>query len=139
MNYYLIDFENVPSKELSKIIDSLKDGIAIFFYSNACKSIELELINHLMQNNINIFFEKDFNGTKNALDFQLSTYLGYLIKEKECNGQHCNFHIVSKDSGYDCMISYWKEKNVKIRRISVPSSNTQNKQNTNSKKRKTRK
>ena len=47
-------------------------------------------------------------GTKNALDFQLSSYLGYIIRENE--DKPYNYYIVSKDKGFECIINFWKKK-----------------------------
>ena len=48
----------------------------------------------------------------------LGSYLGYLIG-KECTGQdeECKIVVISKDTGFDHIIEFWKaEKNVKISR-----------------------
>ncbi len=45
--------------------------------------------------------------TKNALDFQLSTYLGSLTKEFS----DAEFAIVSKDKGYHGVVEFWKKHN----------------------------
>jgi hypothetical protein len=44
-------------------------------------------------------------GGKNSLDFQLSTYLGYLVMEN-C---YKKIFIVSQDKGFLCAISFWEE------------------------------
>ena len=41
---------------------------------------------------------------KNALDFQLSTYLGYLIHE----AKDSYFYIISKDNGFKHVVDFWK-------------------------------
>ncbi len=46
----------------------------------------------------------------------LGSYLGYLIG-KECTGQdeECKIVVISKDTGFDHIIEFWKaEENVKI-------------------------
>ena len=48
----------------------------------------------------------------------LGSYLGYLIG-KECTGQdeECKIVVISKDTGFDHIIEFWKaEENVKIYR-----------------------
>lgn len=59
------------------------------------------------------------NGTKNALDFQLSSYLGSLVSKKSSN---VNFHIVSNDNGYDCLCSYWATFGKAVDRISATTA-----------------
>ncbi|MDR0933460.1 MAG: hypothetical protein LBM70_10660, partial [Victivallales bacterium] len=57
---------------------------------------------------------------QNALDFQLSSYLGFLIHKAVCDQKLADtqFFIVSKDTGYDYVESFWEEtpfvKNLKI-------------------------
>ena len=52
---------------------------------------------------------------KNALDFQLSTELGYQISRVPDK----RFAIVSNDAGYDSIISYWKGRGRIVERISL--------------------
>lgn len=52
-------------------------------------------------------------GTKNALDFQLSSYLGMLIGQEQGNA---NYYIVSNDKGYDCICEFWKEQDKAVER-----------------------
>ena len=56
-------------------------------------------------------------GTKNALDFQLATYLGYLICEQQREGIHPNYFIVTKDNGFTSLMVYWKAQGVPVRII----------------------
>ena len=55
-------------------------------------------------------------GTKNALDFQLTSYLGYLIGQY---GIETNYYIVSKDKGFEAVCDFWKTKYVSVRCISL--------------------
>jgi len=54
-------------------------------------------------------------GTKNALDFQLATYLGYLICEQQKEGIHPDYFIVTKDNGFTSLMVYWKAQGVPVR------------------------
>ena len=49
-------------------------------------------------------------GSKNALDFQLATQLGYLIANKSAD----RYFIVSKDKGFEILSGYWKTRNVDV-------------------------
>lgn len=53
------------------------------------------------------------NGTPNALDFQLSSYLGACIHK---NPDH-KYYIVSRDKGFDCVCHFWRDKSVLVKRI----------------------
>lgn len=51
-------------------------------------------------------------GRKNALDFQLSSYLGYLIHENIDNPY--DYFIVTKDKGFESLIPYWKKRKINV-------------------------
>ena len=48
--------------------------------------------------------------SKNALDFQLATQLGYLIANQAAN----MYYIVSKDKGFEILSGYWKSRGVSV-------------------------
>lgn len=114
MNFYLVDFENVNSQGLNGInrLDS-SDRIIIFYSENA-DSMTFDLHEQINQSKAYIFFQKVDVGTKNALDFQLATYLGYLICENEKAGVAADYFVVTKDRGYSSLITYWTKRNVDI-------------------------
>ena len=64
-----------------------------------------------------IIYHKVAVGTKNALDFQLATYLGYLICEQQREGIHPDYFIVTKDNGFTSLMVYWKAQGVPVRII----------------------
>lgn len=51
----------------------------------------------------------------NALDFQLSSHLGYLIAQNPDSV----FQIVSQDNGFDMIVDYWQEKGYRVSRIQL--------------------
>lgn len=112
MNYYLIDLENTGSEVLTNLCGVKKGSKIVIFYSENYKKISLDLINNIEK--VKAFCEtvKVNTGTKNALDFQLSTYLGFLIA-KDSNNEN-TYYIVSKDQGYSATINFWKNRKVHI-------------------------
>lgn len=116
MNYFLVDFENVKTDGLKKLVVTKKGDKIIIFYSENCKNISLDIIENIKEQNMKLGCYKVDTGTKNALDFQLSSYLGYLIGKK---GDSAKYHIVSNDKGYDCLCSYWKKQKVFVDRIAL--------------------
>ena len=122
MNYYLIDFENVTSNDLMRVKDIKKNSTVILFYTKAKTQLNLDFIHMLHKNKVQLRTQKVINGTKNALDFQLSTFLGWTLKD--CDAAD-NFFIVAKDKGYDCVVNYWHTRNKKIYRIAPPASSSQ--------------
>ena len=113
MDYYLVDFENVKTDGL-KDISKVKDGDAvIIFYSEQCRNITLDVIANMIRKKINLTCFKVKIGTKDALDFQLSSYLGLLIGQEQGDA---NYYIVSNDKGYDCICEFWKEQGKTVER-----------------------
>ena len=49
----------------------------------------------------------------NALDFQLSSYFGYLIGTNVDN----SFIIYSNDTGFDPLIDFWSAYGINVKRI----------------------
>lgn len=123
MNYYFVDFENVKTEGIQKLTNLKPDDAVIVFYSDVCKNINLDAINTLTSQGIKLYCRKVNTGTKNALDFQLSSDLGYFIgreselKEHDHNTNSVSWFIVSNDKGYDCLCSHWKKQGVSVQRI----------------------
>lgn len=114
MNFYLVDFENIHN-DLDNLINNTSNGDSIvLFYSDTCKNISLDAISNFTMRNLKIDCFKVITGTKNALDFQLASYLGYLIGE---NKKTSNYYIVSNDKGYDCLCEYWESLGISVGRI----------------------
>lgn len=75
--------------------------------------ISIDTIGQLQGKGIQVAFEKTTVGTSNALDFQLVSYLGYLIQEDRSRV----YYIVSHDHDFQCVCDFWKKKSVDIRLI----------------------
>ena len=124
MTIYLLDYENAGGKQLN-ILESIKttDSV-IIFYSKSCDKVTLsfELLQKITQTNLEVFKVK--SNTKQALDFQLCTYLGYLIAQD--SNKHQKFVILSNDKGFQSICSFWKSKNISIQMISHEPSNKTN-------------
>ena len=119
MNYFLIDFENVRSDGIKTIAQIKAEDTVIIFYSEQCKSIALDVIEEITKNNVKLKCFKVTIGAKNALDFQLSSYLVYLIGNESGEAK---YYIVSNDKGYDCLCDYWKNAEKNVERISIPET-----------------
>lgn len=111
MNYYLVDYENIGIEGIKALKDIKgKDTIIIFYSENSSQSLPLDIFNE----QTNCYAIKANVGTKNALDFQLSSYLGYLIATSFDSDEYI---IVSNDTGYDCLCDYWKTHSIKVKRL----------------------
>ena len=126
MNYYLIDFENARIKDAADIPGLSAGDIVILFYSEGCKNISLDLVESITTKGARFLCQRIWNGTKNALDFQLSSYMGYLIGQSHDNEY---FHIVSNDKGYDCLNDYWHGRKVTVVRDAYSVDIQQNSKN----------
>lgn len=117
MAYYLIDFENVKSRGMEGVELLTEEDTVCIFYSDNADSMTFDLHRKLNETKANIIYHKVAVGTKNALDFQLATYLGYLICGQQSEGIHPNYFIVTKDNGFTSLMVYWKAQGVPVRII----------------------
>lgn len=114
MNYYLVDFENVKKDGLDGIHKLESEDRVCIFYSKNADSITFDQHKRLIESKADIELCKVDVGSKNALDFQLATQLGYLIANKAAQ----NYYIVSKDKGFEILSGYWKSREVSVILIS---------------------
>ena len=108
--YYLVDYENVHKTGLYGIDKLEKNDNVIIFYSPNADKLPFSLHNQIIETKAEItYFEVDTVG-ENALDFQLSSYIGYIV------GKHpkCMCYIISKDNGYQNVCNFWRKHGMKI-------------------------
>ena len=117
MSYYLIDFENVKSRGMEGVELLTEEDTVCIFYSDNADCMTFDLHQMLNETKAKIIYHKVAVGTKNALDFQLATYLGYLICEQQKEDIHPNYFIVTKDNGFTSLMVYWKAQGVPVRII----------------------
>lgn len=112
MKYFLIDYENVNAHGLNGISGLSSEDAVIIFYSENADTMSFELHRRLNESKAEISFEKVITGSKNALDFQLCGYLGFLI------GQNSNvattYYIVSADQEYTVFSIYWNRRKIDV-------------------------
>lgn len=102
MRLFLIDYENVNSAGLHGIGQASPEDRIILFYSHAANTLSFEIMDEMMDARIlpeRVCLEQT---GKNALDFQLVTFLGYLIAKEKAD----EYYIISKDSGYHAAITF---------------------------------
>lgn len=116
MNYFLVDYENVRVQGLQGIAKLNADDVVVVFYSIHADTLTFDLHKQIVRSPATIEFQKVLVGGKNALDFQLCSYLGFLIRntmDSDATKQH-HYHIVSKDNGYHILSDYWKERGIEV-------------------------
>ena len=105
MKYYFVDYENVHADGCSGL-EQVASGSQIYIvYSENCKNITLDILEKAGQAGAQLYAHKATTGGKNALDFQLSSLLGYIIGKNETKADE--YIIVSKDTGYDGLVDFW--------------------------------
>ncbi len=122
MAFYFIDYENLNKKGLESV-ESLtaKDSVFIFYSSNA-NTLTFELHEKLMKAKCKVEYIKVETGSKNALDFQLTSLLGYMIA---VNGKKETYCIVSNDTGYNCLKGFWENLGASVNIVSDLLGNLQ--------------
>lgn len=103
MRSYLVDFENVKSKGLVGIDKLTEDDHVIIFYSENSDTISFEMHCCVMRAKASVEYMKVRVGGKNALDFQLSTLLGYMVAKEK----NSHIFIISNDKGFDRLHDFW--------------------------------
>jgi len=110
---YLVDTENVGSawKELLPQKGS-KDLIILFFteHSPGISYYDLDIIRQYPSS----FDMIECIPGKNGLDFQLVSYLGYLIK----TAPKTDYIIVTNDTGFDSVVKFWNQREMSVVRRS---------------------
>lgn len=104
MRIFLVDYENVNSLGLNGIDKLRKTDKIVLFYSDSASTISFAIHDVIMKKQIKIEKYKLSQSDKNALDFQLVTYLGYWVAQHQTK-EHEIF-IISKDKGYMSAINF---------------------------------
>ena len=82
MRIFLIDYENVNSFGLAGISRLDAEDRVVLFYSQSANTLNFEILDEIMQSPVRTEKVNLNQSGRNALDFQLVTYLGYLIAKQ---------------------------------------------------------
>lgn len=104
MAVYLVDFENVTSAGISGVQKLTKEDRVYIFYTANAANMSFAAHLNLLSSPAEIIYYNVSSGGKNALDFQLSSFLGYLISQ----GKEKQFYIISNDKGYEYVKNFWE-------------------------------
>lgn len=110
---YLIDTENVGSAWTELLPErSGKDEIILFFTENSpgLSYRDLDMIRKFPES----FDLIECITGRNGLDFQLVSYLGYLIK----TAPKTEYVIVTNDTGFDAVVGFWSQRGISVVRKS---------------------
>ncbi len=109
-NYVLIDFENVHPKNL-ELLTKHPFKVFVFVGANQTK-LPFDLADSMQLLGNNAKYIKISGNGQNALDFHIAYYVGELAG-KEPDAQ---FHIISKDKGFDPLIKHLQSRKIRIKR-----------------------
>jgi hypothetical protein len=121
MAVYLIDYENVSFHGFAGLNTLSENAELLIFYTENADKLTFALHEQLLNAKAAVRLIKTEAAGKNALDFQLSTYLGYLI----ARAPDATYYIVSKDAGFSPIIRFWSGRGVDLRQISDLTAGTQ--------------
>lgn len=108
MAFYLVDYENVNTEGMQGVeLLSAVDEV-IIFYSHYADRLTFDLHQRINLSQAAVQYIKVDACKKNGLDFQLVTYLGYLIARTP----ESNFYIVSKDNGFQSVVQFWEDRQI---------------------------
>ena len=110
MAIYMVDYENVKTGGLNGISRLTENDRVIIFYSENANRLTFDLHQRLMASPAKIEYREVTVGGHNALDFQLVSYLGFLIAG-DPTGQYL---IISNDRGFEYVVNFWKKENLQI-------------------------
>lgn len=108
MAVYLVDFENVTSAGISGIQRLTKEDKVYIFYTVNASNMSFAAHMNLLSSPAEVIYYNVTSGGKNALDFQLASFLGYLISK----GEDKDFYIISNDKGYDHVKNFWERSGI---------------------------
>lgn len=110
MAIYLIDFENVHSDGLKGIEKLERSDECYIFYSEHAGVLTFNMHKKITESRAKIYYVEAQVGMKNALDFQLVSYLGYMLREKP-EAKYC---LISNDKAFELVSKFWQDKGVNV-------------------------
>jgi hypothetical protein len=110
LNYIFVDFENTQVHDIGLI--SGKPVILLLVMGEKQKQLPIPLIKQLLAHADQVGLIEANCAGKNALDFVLSYHIGQWAKQDPTG----YFHIVSKDKGFDPLITHLKQLKVSAAR-----------------------
>lgn len=106
----LIDYENVQP-DISMLIDD-QDTHVLIFVGSQQEKVSFDIAASLQKMGNRAEYIK-INGTSNnALDFHIAYYIGKMVTQNPST----QFHIISKDKGFDPLIKHLQERKTSVTR-----------------------
>lgn len=115
-HFYLVDTENqgcTALKDLLSVPDPARK--CLLFYTTYSQHMDFQTIRLMTEQAQSMEFFQCRYGIKDALDFQLISYLGYLIHQYP----DAEFTIVTNDGGFDPAIEFWRDRHIRVSKVSA--------------------
>jgi hypothetical protein len=109
-NYVLIDYENVQPKNLELLQDH-PFKVLVFVGQNQAR-VPFDLADSMQLLGKDARYIKIAGNGQNALDFHIAYYIGELAAREP----NANFHIISKDRGFEPLIRHLRGKKIRVNR-----------------------
>ncbi|MCQ2404230.1 MAG: PIN domain-containing protein [Lentisphaeria bacterium] len=106
VNYILVDLENVVPEDFS-LLDNDCFRVKIFVGANQTK-LPTNLVTAVQRLGEKAEYVEISGSGKNALDFHIAFFLGKYSQEEP----RSFFHIISKDTGYDPLVTFCKARKI---------------------------
>ncbi len=110
MNYVFVDFENVQEEDWERIAGKPVKVLLILGVQQ--KNLPAQLVRKLLKVANQVQLVETKQAGKNALDIVLAQYVGAVRVEDPAG----YFHIVSKDTGFDALVSHLRDGGTLARR-----------------------
>ena len=110
-NVVLIDYESVQPDSLEALNQDFF-FVMVFVGSNQ-KKLPIEMVKALQKFGQRADYIEISGSGPNALDFHIAYYIGKI----SANDPSTFFHIISKDTGFDPLITHLKNQKISIQRI----------------------
>ena len=117
---YLVDTENVGSVWIKLLANLPKQDEIILFFTEHSPAVSYTDLISLLDHTDRFEFVKCYAG-RNGLDFQLVTYLGYMLR----NASKTEYLIVSNDYGFDSVVKFWCDRDRRVSRLTAAKINTE--------------
>lgn len=110
MAIFLVDYENVNAAGLQGIDQLIQEDEVLLFYTEKAATLPISLHKKINTSKAKTDYFEVGSGAKNSLDFQLASYLGYLVA-KDPGGE---YYIVSRDTGFRAVKDFWVKRDIKV-------------------------
>lgn len=107
---FLIDTENINRRFIPGLETLDNTDRVILFYSDE-EQLTMEVLTALATTKATIEKHLVKQHSKNAMDFQICTYLGMLVQQY---GKQFDYYIVSLDNGYKAAVEFIKTMHIEI-------------------------